>query len=69
MDRVAAAEVIRVLLYVGVIAQTPSPTPTRRVIDPPPADPFVTIAAIVAIVLALAAGVIAYRVIRGGRGL
>ena len=47
---------------------TPSPSPS---LDPKvlEADPFTTIAAVVAIVLALAAAVIGYRVIRGGRGL
>lgn len=49
-------------------AQTafPSPSPTFRA---PPADPIQTIGAGVAIVLALAAGVLGYRIIRGGRGL
>ena len=51
-------------------ATTASPWPT---ITPDPsvleADPLTAIAAIVAIALALAAGVIGYRIIRGGRGL
>ena len=46
---------------------TPSPTPT--VVDLPSADPLQTAGAIVAIVLALAAGILGYRIIRGGRGL
>ncbi len=49
-------------------AQTsiPSPSPTFRA---PPADPLQTVGAAVAIVLAIAAAVIGYRIIRGGRGL
>jgi hypothetical protein len=49
-------------------AQTsiPSPSPTFRV---PPADPLQTIGAAVAIVLAVVAAVLGYRIIRGGRGL
>lgn len=52
----------------ALVAQTPVPTPTRLPPAPPP-DPYQTIGAIVAIVLALAAGIIGYRIIRGGRGL
>ncbi len=53
-----------------VIAISPSPSPTPS-LDPKvlEADPITTIAAIVAIVFALAAAVIGYRIIRGGRGL
>jgi hypothetical protein len=50
-----------------LLAQTPSPSPT--VIQAPPADAFQTAGAVVAILLALVAGVIGYRIIRGGRGL
>ena len=51
-----------------VVAPSPSPSPS---LDPSvlEADPITTIAAIVAIVFALAAAVIGYRIIRGGRGL
>lgn len=52
----------------ALVAQAPTPTPTRLPPAPPP-DPYQTIGAIVAILLALAAGVIGYRIIRGGRGL
>jgi len=38
-------------------------------IQAPPADPLQTIGAIVAIAFALAAAIIGYRIIRGGRGL
>jgi hypothetical protein len=47
----------------------PTPTPTPTVVTPPPADVFQTIGAIVAIVFALTAAIIGYRIIRGGRGL
>lgn len=49
-------------------AQTsiPSPGSTFRA---PPADPLQTVGAAVAIVLAVIAAVIGYRIIRGGRGL
>ncbi|MBA2312772.1 MAG: hypothetical protein H0V97_08235 [Actinobacteria bacterium] len=46
-----------------------SPTPSPSIIQTPPADPLQTIGAIVAIAFALAAAIIGYRIIRGGRGL
>ena len=51
-----------------VLAATPSPSPSLdpSVLEP---DPLMTVAAVAAIVLALIAGVIGYRIIRGGRGL
>ncbi len=51
-----------------VLAATPSPSPSLdpSVLKP---DPLTTVAAVAAIVLALIAGVIGYRIIRGGRGL
>jgi hypothetical protein len=49
------------------VAQSPSPSPT--IIESPPADPLQIAGAVVAIVLALAAGILGYRIIRGGRGL
>ena len=54
----------------GLLAVSPSPSPSPS-LDPSvlEADPITTIAAIVAILFALAAAVIGYRVIRGGRGL
>jgi hypothetical protein len=51
----------------GVIAPTPTPSPT--VLHAPAADPFQTIGALVAIAFAVAAAIIGYRIIRGGRGL
>jgi hypothetical protein len=48
----------------------PSPSPSASfVLDPPPADPLEAIGAVVAIALALAAAILGYRIIRGGRGL
>ena len=47
----------------------PTPFPTRTVIEPPPAGGFETAGAIVAILLAVAAAIVGYRIIRGGRGL
>ena len=51
-------------------AATPKPSPSPS-LDPEvlEADPITTIAAIIAIAFALAAAVIGYRIIRGGRGL
>ena len=48
-----------------VLAQTPSPTPVP--LTPP--GGLESAGAIVAIALALAAGVLGYRIMRGGRGL
>jgi hypothetical protein len=50
------------------LAQAPTPLPTGT-FRPPPADPIQTIGAAIAILLALGAAVIGYRIIRGGRGL
>lgn len=53
-----------------LLAATPAPSPSPS-LDPSvlEADPLTTIAAIVAIVFAIAAAIIGYRIIRGGRGL
>lgn len=48
-------------------AASPSPTPT--IVDLPAADPIQTAGAVIAIVLAVAAGILGYRILRGGRGL
>lgn len=55
-------------LALAALAATPSPSPSLdpSVLEP---DPLMTVAAVAAIVLALIAGVIGYRIIRGGRGL
>ena len=49
-------------------AQSPSPS-ASFVYEPPPAEPLEAIGAVVAIALALAAAILGYRIIRGGRGL
>jgi hypothetical protein len=57
------------------MSQTPtpetsvSPSPSPTVIQAPPNSGLETAGAILAIALALAAGVLGYRIIRGGRGL
>jgi hypothetical protein len=53
----------------GLIALAPTPSPSPTMLQAPPADTIQIIGAIVAIILALVAGVIGYRIIRGGRGL
>ena len=55
------------MIHLVTLAQSPSPTPT--VLQSPPADPLQIAGAVVAIVLAVAAGILGYRIIRGGRGL
>lgn len=46
-----------------------SPSPSPSIVDLPPADPIQTAGAVIAIALALAAGILGYRILRGGRGL
>jgi hypothetical protein len=53
-------------LLLAAVTPSPSPSLDPSVLEP---DPLMTVGAIVAIVLALIAGVIGYRIIRGGRGL
>jgi hypothetical protein len=55
------------VLTLAAIAFRPTPSPT--VLRAPPASAFETVAALVAIALALAAAILGYRIIRGGRGL
>lgn len=45
------------------------PTPSHAPLKAPPADGLQIAGALLAIALALAAGVLGYRIIRGGRGL
>lgn len=52
-----------------VIETLTQPSPTPTVMRSPPAGPLETIGAVFAIVFALAAGIVGYRIIRGGRGL
>ncbi|HEX3326379.1 MAG TPA: hypothetical protein VHV50_05240 [Actinomycetota bacterium] len=49
------------------IAVRPSPSPGR--LQAPPPDAFQIVGALLAIAFALAAAVLGYRIIRGGRGL
>jgi len=51
------------------VSLTPTPTPTPTLLQAPAADPLQTIGAILAITFAIAAAIIGYRIIRGGRGL
>ncbi len=55
------------MIVLLLLAQSPVPTPT--VLKAPPADPLETVGAIIAIVFALVAGILGYRILRGGRGL
>ena len=49
---------------------SPAPSPSASyVFDLPAAEPVEAIGAVVAIALALAAAILGYRIIRGGRGL
>lgn len=52
---------------IALIAQVPSPFPSS--LRSPPADPLQTAGAVIAIVLALVAAILGYRIIRGGKGL
>lgn len=54
-------------LWALVLAQTPSPSPT--ILKAPPASGIEVAGAIISIALAIAAAVIGYRIIRGGKGL
>ncbi|MDQ3660910.1 MAG: hypothetical protein M3454_07635 [Actinomycetota bacterium] len=59
-----------VLLWMGLQATpTPTPEPSPTIIQAPPASTLEIVGAVVAIVFALAAGFLGYRIIRGGRGL
>ena len=49
------------------VARKPSPSPT--VLRAPPANALEVAGALLAIVFALAAAILGYRIIRGGRGL
>lgn len=53
---------------VVAVAVKPTPSPTGS-LKAPAADALQTAGAVLSIILALAAGVLAYRVIRGGRGI
>jgi hypothetical protein len=49
--------------------ETVSPAPSPTTVQAPPASGLETAGAIFAILFALAAAILAYRVIRGGRGI
>jgi hypothetical protein len=70
VDGVEPAGVRRLMVTLLLLAQSPSPSPspTRLIVDSP-SDPFGQIIAVITIILALAAAVLGYRIIRGGRGL
>lgn len=53
----------------SLILSAASPSPSPSILDLPAADPLQTAGAVIAIVLALAAGILGYRILRGGRGL
>lgn len=61
--------IVAVALWLAQATPSPTPAPTPTVLDLPSADPLQTAGAVIAIVLALAAGILGYRIIRGGRGL
>ena len=52
-----------------ILLQTVTPSPSPSVFDLPAADPIQTAGAVIAILLALIAAILGYRIIRGGRGL
>lgn len=68
MGRVAGAGFERSVTQPAFVAQSPGPSPSGIFRAPPP-DVIQTGGALLAIVLALAAAVLGYRIIRGGRGL
>ena len=57
------------LFLAQTVDPSPSASPTRLVIDPPPPSGVDVFVAVFAIFLAVAAAVFGYRIIRGGRGL
>lgn len=52
-----------------ILLQTVAPSPSPSLFELPAADPLQTAGAVIAIVLALIAAILGYRIIRGGRGL
>ena len=57
-------------MLLALVQETATPTPfVSTVFTPPPPSGGDTFVAVLAIVLALAAAVVGYRIIRGGRGL
>ncbi len=52
-----------------MIAIAVSPTPSHTILRAPPVDGVQVAGALIAIAFALAAAVLGYKIIRGGRGL
>jgi hypothetical protein len=52
-----------------VIALALSPSPSHTILRAPPVDDVQVTAAVIAIALAVAAAIIGFKIIRGGRGL
>jgi hypothetical protein len=66
---VVASESAPQLAAIALLALARSPSPSPSILQAPPSGPVQTAAAVIAIVFALVAGFLGYRVIRGGRGL
>ncbi|MGI8707181.1 MAG: hypothetical protein ACR2LG_03095 [Actinomycetota bacterium] len=60
---------IPVVEFVAQPGSTAPASPTPTSLQAPPAEPLEIAGAILAIALALAAAILGYRIIRGGRGL
>jgi hypothetical protein len=56
-------------MHAGLIAIAVSPSPSPGRLQAPPPDGYQIVGALLAIAFALAAAVLGYRIIRGGRGL
>ena len=52
-----------------LLAQSPTPSPSPTIVRAPSPDVFEVAGAVIAILLALGAAILGYRIIRGGRGL
>ena len=68
-DRVQASQGWMLVWAALQATPTPIPEPSPSLIQAPPAGPLEIVGGVVAIVFALTAGILGYRVIRGGRGL
>ena len=64
----AVGATFRHVTHLLFLVQSPAPSPTGPLRAPPPGG-LEVIGAVAAIALALAAGILGYRIIRGGRGL
>ncbi|MGI8519202.1 MAG: hypothetical protein ACR2MC_01095 [Actinomycetota bacterium] len=68
-DRVQASQGWMLVWAALQATPTPTPEPSPTLIQAPPAGPLEIVGGVVAIVFALTAGILGYRIIRGGRGL